>query len=64
MTISNDSRTRVKKAFEPIALGMGRLGFTPEPATAPYERWGRGERLRRPVLRMLPAGHVPGRHVC
>jgi phosphatidylglycerophosphate synthase len=29
MTISNDSRARVKKAFEPIALGMGRLGLTP-----------------------------------
>ena len=33
MTISNDSRTRVKKAFEPIALGMGRLGFTPDALT-------------------------------
>jgi CDP-diacylglycerol--glycerol-3-phosphate 3-phosphatidyltransferase len=29
MTISNDSRTRFKKAFEPLALGMGRLGLTP-----------------------------------
>ena len=29
MTISNDSRTRIKKVFEPIALGMGRLGLTP-----------------------------------
>jgi phosphatidylglycerophosphate synthase len=29
VTISNDSRARVKKAFEPIALGMGRLGLTP-----------------------------------
>ena len=43
---------------------LSRLGFVPEPATPPFERWGRGERLRRPVLRMLPAGHVPGRHVC
>jgi phosphatidylglycerophosphate synthase len=31
--ISNDSRTRVKKAFEPIALGMGRLGLTPDALT-------------------------------
>jgi CDP-diacylglycerol--glycerol-3-phosphate 3-phosphatidyltransferase len=29
MTISNDSRARVKKIFEPVALGMGRLGLTP-----------------------------------
>jgi len=27
MTISNDSRSRIKKIFEPIALGMGRLGL-------------------------------------
>jgi phosphatidylglycerophosphate synthase len=33
MTISNDSRARVKKAFEPIALGMGRLGLTPAALT-------------------------------
>jgi CDP-diacylglycerol--glycerol-3-phosphate 3-phosphatidyltransferase len=33
MTISNDSRARVKKAFEPIALGMGRLGLTPDTLT-------------------------------
>jgi phosphatidylglycerophosphate synthase len=33
MTMSNDSRTRVKKAFEPIALGMGRLGLTPDALT-------------------------------
>ena len=33
MMISNDSRARVKKAFEPIALGMGRLGFTPDALT-------------------------------
>ncbi len=33
MTISNDSRTRVKKAFEPIAIGMGRLGLTPDALT-------------------------------
>jgi len=33
MTISNDSRARVKKAFEPVALGMGRLGFTPDALT-------------------------------
>ena len=43
---------------------LARLGFTPEPAVPPYERWGRGGRLRRPVLRTLAAGHVPGRHVC
>ena len=33
MTISNHSRARVKKAFEPIALGMGRLGLTPDALT-------------------------------
>jgi CDP-diacylglycerol--glycerol-3-phosphate 3-phosphatidyltransferase len=33
MTISNDSRARVKKVFEPIALGMGRLGLTPDGLT-------------------------------
>jgi CDP-diacylglycerol--glycerol-3-phosphate 3-phosphatidyltransferase len=33
MTISNDSRARVKKIFEPIALGMGRVGLTPDGLT-------------------------------
>ncbi len=33
MTISNDSRARIKKAFEPIALGLGRLGLTPDALT-------------------------------
>jgi CDP-diacylglycerol--glycerol-3-phosphate 3-phosphatidyltransferase len=33
MTISNQSRDRVKKVFEPIALGMGRLGLTPDALT-------------------------------
>jgi len=33
MAISNDSRTRIKKIFEPIALGMGRLGLTPDGLT-------------------------------
>lgn len=33
MTISNDSRARVKKIFEPIALGLGRLGLTPDALT-------------------------------
>jgi CDP-diacylglycerol--glycerol-3-phosphate 3-phosphatidyltransferase len=33
MTISNDARTRIKKVFEPIALGMGRLGLTPDALT-------------------------------
>lgn len=33
MTISNDSRTRIKKVFEPIALGMGRMGLTPDALT-------------------------------
>jgi CDP-diacylglycerol--glycerol-3-phosphate 3-phosphatidyltransferase len=33
MTLSNDSRDRVKKVFEPIALGMGRLGLTPDGLT-------------------------------
>lgn len=33
MTISNDSRARIKKTIEPIALGMGRLGLTPDTLT-------------------------------
>ena len=33
MTISNDSRARIKKVFEPIALGMGRIGLTPNALT-------------------------------
>jgi phosphatidylglycerophosphate synthase len=33
VTISNDSRARVKRVFEPIALGMGRLGLTPDGLT-------------------------------
>jgi CDP-diacylglycerol--glycerol-3-phosphate 3-phosphatidyltransferase len=33
MTISNDSRTRIKEAFEPIAIGLGRLGLTPDALT-------------------------------
>ncbi len=33
MTISNDSRARFKRVFEPIALGMGRLGLTPDALT-------------------------------
>jgi archaetidylinositol phosphate synthase len=33
MTISNDSRDRIKRIFEPIALGMGRLGITPNGLT-------------------------------
>ena len=33
MTISNDSRVRVKKIFEPIALAMGRVGLTPDGLT-------------------------------
>jgi len=33
MTISNESRTRIKRTFEPIALGMGRLGLTPDALT-------------------------------
>lgn len=33
MSISNDSRTRIKRIFEPIALGMGRLGLTPDGLT-------------------------------
>ena len=33
MTISNDSRARIKKVFEPIALGMGRVGLTPNALT-------------------------------
>jgi phosphatidylinositol phosphate synthase len=33
MTISNDSRARVKAVFEPIALAMGRVGLTPDGLT-------------------------------
>jgi len=33
MTMSNESRARIKKAFEPVALGMGRLGLTPDALT-------------------------------
>ncbi len=33
MTISNDSRARIKKAGEPIALFLGRLGLTPDGLT-------------------------------
>jgi phosphatidylglycerophosphate synthase len=33
MTISNDSRDRVKHAFEPIAVAMGRAGLTPDALT-------------------------------
>ena len=33
MTISNESRGRIKKVFEPIALSMGRMGLTPDALT-------------------------------
>ena len=33
MTISNEARDRIKKVFEPVALGMGRLGLTPDGLT-------------------------------
>jgi phosphatidylglycerophosphate synthase len=33
LTISNDSRARVKAVFEPIALAMGRAGLTPDALT-------------------------------
>ena len=33
MTISNESRDRIKKIFEPIALGLGRIGLTPNGLT-------------------------------
>src|SRR5262245_58537110 len=33
MSISNESRGRIKAIFEPIALGMGRLGLTPDGLT-------------------------------
>lgn len=33
MTLSNDSRDRVKGAFVPIALAMGRAGLTPDALT-------------------------------
>jgi len=33
MSLSNESRSRIKAIFEPIALGMGRLGLTPDGLT-------------------------------
>src|SRR6187455_3705227 len=33
MTISNQSRDRIKQIFEPIALAMGRIGLTPNGLT-------------------------------
>jgi phosphatidylinositol phosphate synthase len=33
VTISNDSRARVKRIFEPVALAMGRAGLTPDALT-------------------------------
>lgn len=33
MTLSNESRDRVKHVFEPIALAMGRAGLTPDALT-------------------------------
>ena len=33
MTISNQTRDRIKGAVEPIALGLGRLGLTPDALT-------------------------------
>jgi len=33
MTISNDSRARIKSIFEPIALAMGRAGLSPDGLT-------------------------------
>ena len=33
MTISNESRARIKGVFEPIALAMGRAGLTPDALT-------------------------------
>jgi len=33
LTISNEARDRVKGAFEPVALALGRLGLTPDALT-------------------------------
>jgi CDP-diacylglycerol--glycerol-3-phosphate 3-phosphatidyltransferase len=33
MSISNDSRARIRKAIEPIALGLGGIGLTPNALT-------------------------------
>jgi RimJ/RimL family protein N-acetyltransferase len=43
---------------------LARLGFVPQPAVPPYERWVRGEPRGAPAGRLLPEGHVVGRHVC
>ena len=42
MSISNESRGRIKQIFEPIALAMGRMGLTPEWADADRVRDHRG----------------------
>ncbi|HEY8819456.1 MAG TPA: hypothetical protein VIM25_11650, partial [Candidatus Limnocylindrales bacterium] len=33
MSISNETRGRIKRVFQPIALWMGRLGLTPDGLT-------------------------------
>jgi CDP-diacylglycerol--glycerol-3-phosphate 3-phosphatidyltransferase len=33
MSISNETRGRIKQVFEPVALGLGRLGLTPDGLT-------------------------------
>ncbi|MCW2606040.1 MAG: hypothetical protein JWO60_733, partial [Frankiales bacterium] len=53
----------VEVGNEPSQRLLARLGFVSEPAVAPYERWSRPVGPQ-PVLRRLPADHVPGRHVC
>ena len=57
MTISNDSRTRIKKVFEPIALGMGRLG--PDARRADPDRV-RDHRRRAPSWSRSSSGSLGG----
>ena len=58
MTISNESRSRIKEIFEPIALGMGRLGLTPDGADAHRVRDHRRRRDPRRLQLWLVGGLV------
>ena len=58
MTISNESRGRIKKIFEPIALAMGRLGLTPDGLTAHRLRDHRRRRGARRPLQLWVVGGI------
>ena len=59
MTISNDTRGRVKKIGEPIALFFGRLGLTPDGLT--LIGFAHHDRRRRPPRPPALAGRRPRR---